>query len=89
MRPIWTGALMFGLVNIPVRLMSAVRGGERLSFRQLHADDLSPIKYLRVCPRDGEEVPWGDVVKGYEYEKGKFVVLTDEDFKAARPRRSA
>jgi len=83
MRPLWNGALTFGLVNIPVRLHSAVQAKERVSFRLLHKEDLSPIRYDRVCQKDGETVGWKDIVKGYEYTKGKFVVLTDEDFKAA------
>ncbi|HEX4682322.1 MAG TPA: Ku protein [Gemmatimonadaceae bacterium] len=83
MRPIWSGALTFGLVNIPVRLHSAVQSKERVSFRLLHKKDLSPIKYERVCQKEGEAVDWKDIVKGYEYSKGKFVVLTDDDFKAA------
>src|SRR4051812_9391111 len=83
MRPLWSGALTFGLVNIPVRLHSAVQAKERVSFRLLHKKDLSPIKYERVCQKEGEAVDWKDIVKGYEYSKGKFVVLTDEDFKAA------
>ena len=83
MRPLWTGALTFGLVNIPVRLHSAVQAKERVSFRLLHKTDLSPIKYERVCQKEGEPVDWKEIVKGYEYTKGKFVVLTDEDFKAA------
>src|SRR5690348_16542948 len=83
MRPLWTGALTFGLVNFPVRLHSAVQGKERVGFRLLHKKDLSPIKYERVCQKEGETVDWKDIVKGYEYSKGKFVVLTDDDFKAA------
>jgi DNA end-binding protein Ku len=83
MRPIWKGSLTFGLVHFPVELHSAVRAGERVSFRQLHKHDLSPIKYQRVCEAEGDVVPWEDIVKGYEYEKGKFVVLDDDDFKAA------
>ena len=83
MRPIWKGALSFGLVNIPVQLFSAIRAGERVSFRLLHKTDQSPIKYERVCQKDGSTVPWSDIVKGYEYTKGKFVVLTDDDFAAA------
>jgi DNA end-binding protein Ku len=62
---------------------SAVRSKERISFRMLHKDDLSPIKYDRVCEAEGVSVPWNEIVKGYEYKKGKFVVLTDEDFKQA------
>jgi DNA end-binding protein Ku len=82
MATIWKGALTFGLVNIPVELKSAVRT-DNISFRLLHEEDLSPVKYERVCQRDGDPVPWSEIVKGYEYEKGKFVVLSDEDFKAA------
>jgi DNA end-binding protein Ku len=83
MRPIWKGALSFGLVNIPVQLYSAVRAGEKVSFRLLHRTDNSPVRYERVCQKEDEVVPWSDIVKGYEYTKGKFVVLTDDDFKAA------
>ena len=83
MRPLWTGALTFGLVNIPVRLHSAVQAKDRVSFRLLHKTDLSPIKYERVCQKEGEPVDWKEIVKGYEYSKGKFVVLDDDDFKAA------
>jgi DNA end-binding protein Ku len=77
----------FGLVNIPVELRTAVRA-DHISFRMLHEEDLSPIKYERVCAADGEPVPWNEIVKGYEYEKGKFVVMTDEDFKAAAIEKS-
>ena len=79
MASIWTGALTFGLVNIPVSLASAVRSVEKTSFRQLHKDDLTPIKLERVCPADGEVVPWNEIVKGYEYTKGKYVVVTPEE----------
>ena len=79
---IWKGSLAFGLVNVPVELKPAVRA-ERISFRQLHEDDLAPIRYERISSSTGEVVPWGEIVKGYEYTKGKFVVLTDEDFRAA------
>jgi DNA end-binding protein Ku len=79
MASIWTGALTFGLVNIPVSLASAVRAAEKTSFRQLHKEDLTPIKYERVCPTDGEVVPWNEIVKGYEYTKGKYVVVTPEE----------
>jgi len=83
MRPIWSGAITFGLVNIPVRLHSAVQLKERVSFRMLHEKDLSPIRYERVCQKEGSAVGWNDLVKGFEYEKGRFVVLTKEDFAAA------
>jgi DNA end-binding protein Ku len=82
MAAIWKGSVAFGLVNIPVELRTAIRS-DHISFRLLHEEDLSPIKYERVCQAEGEPVPWNEIVKGYEYEKGKFVVLTDKDFKAA------
>jgi DNA end-binding protein Ku len=81
-RGIWTGALSFGLVNIPVEVHTAVRDN-RPHFRLLHDKDRSPINYERVCQKEGEAVGWDELVKGYEYEKGRFVVLTKEDFAAA------
>jgi DNA end-binding protein Ku len=81
-RGIWTGALSFGLVNIPVEVHTAVRD-TRPHFRLLHAKDRSPISYERVCQKEGEAVGWNELVKGYEYEKGRYVVLTKEDFAAA------
>lgn len=86
-RPIWKGSIAFGLVNIPVELYTAVRDS-RPHFRMLHADDRSPVRYERVCAREGKPVAWEDVVKGYEYQKGKFVILTKEDFKAAALEKS-
>jgi len=80
MRAIWKGSISFGLVNIPVALQNATRT-EELKFRLLRARDLSPVNYRRVAAVDGEEVPWNEIVKGYEYEKGRFVVLKDEDFR--------
>ena len=82
MAAIWKGSVSFGLVNIPVELRTAVRS-DHISFRMLREEDLSPIKYERVSAADGEPVPWNEIVKGYEYEKGKYVVMTDDDFKAA------
>ena len=81
-RAIWTGALSFGLVNIPVEVHTAVRDS-RPRFRLLHGKDRSPISFERVCQKEGRPVAWQDLVKGYEYEKGRFVVLTKEDFAAA------
>lgn len=80
MRALWKGSISFGLVNIPVSLFPATRR-EELSFRLLRSSDKSPVNYKRVAKVDGREVPWDEIVKGYEYEKGKFVVLKDEDFK--------
>ncbi len=80
MRAIWKGSISFGLVNIPIALYPATRT-EELRFRLLRAKDLSPVNYKRVAETDGKEVPWDQIVKGYEYEKGKYVVLKDDDFK--------
>jgi DNA end-binding protein Ku len=80
MRAIWKGAISFGLVNIPIALYSATRS-EEVKFRLLRAGDLSPVNYKRVAEADGKEVPWDKIVKGYEYDKGKFVVLKDDDFR--------
>jgi DNA end-binding protein Ku len=76
----WNGSISFGLVTIPVALYPATKR-EELSFRLLRKSDQSPVNYKRVAEADGKEVPWDDIVKGYEYEKGKFVVLKEEDFK--------
>src|SRR5918993_888952 len=81
-RSMWKGSLAFGLVNIPVELYSATRD-HRPKFRMLHAKDEAPVKYERVCQREGKPVAWEDLVKGYEYAKGQFVVLTKEDLKTA------
>lgn len=83
MRAIWTGAISFGLVNIPVRLFSASEPKASLDFDMLHKDDLAPIRYARICRADGKEIPYQDIVKGYEYQKGDYVVLSEEDFKQA------
>jgi DNA end-binding protein Ku len=79
MRAIWKGSISFGLVNIPIALYPATRK-EDLKFRLLRKKDLSPVNYKRVAAKDGREVPWDEIVKGYEYEKGKFVVLNEKDF---------
>jgi DNA end-binding protein Ku len=82
MAAIWKGSVSFGLVNIPVELRTAVRS-DHISFRLLNKEDLSPVKYERVSQDEGEPIAWKEIVKGYEYEKGKYVVMTDADFKAA------
>jgi DNA end-binding protein Ku len=79
MRAIWKGAISFGLVNIPISLFPATRR-EELKFHLLRKSDLSPVNYKRVAAADGKEVPWDEIVKGYEHEKGQFVVLNEEDF---------
>jgi len=79
MRAIWNGAISFGLVNIPVGVYSATHS-ERISFHFLHKKDLGRIHNVRVCDIDGEEVAYEDLVKGYEYEKGEYVAMEEEDF---------
>jgi DNA end-binding protein Ku len=82
MRAIWKGSISFSLVNIPIALYPATRR-EEIKFHLLRKKDLSPIKYRRVAETDHQEVPWEEIVKGYEYEKGQFVVIEEEDFKRA------
>lgn len=79
MRPIWNGSISFGLVNIPVRMFSASNTHDGLDLDMLHKDDHSPIRYARICRKDGEEVPWDDIVKGYEYRDGDYIVLTQKE----------
>ena len=81
-RAIWTGAISFGLVNVPVRLYSAIDTTD-LEFTLLHAKDDGPIGYRKVCKEDDKAVPDDEIVKGYEVAKGKYVHVTDEDFAAA------
>ncbi|TLD72524.1 Ku protein [Phragmitibacter flavus] len=80
MRAIWKGSISFGLVNIPIALFPATKT-EDIKFRLLRDKDMSPVNYKRVAAADGKEVPWANIVKGYEHEKGSFVVLKDDDFK--------
>ena len=86
MRALWKGSLNFGLINIPVSMFSAAeeRGGIELDY--LHKEDLTPIRYVRVCTKDGKEIPFQDIVKGYEYKEGAYVVLNEEDFERANLR---
>lgn len=83
-KPIWTGAISFGLLNIPVQLMPAERRVD-LHFRLLDSRDNKRVRYERVNAETGDEVPWKDVVKAYEYDKGSYVVLEEEDLKKAAP----
>lgn len=80
---IWRGSISFGLVTIPVSLFPAEETTARIAFHMLDRRDLSPVKQKRVNASTGEEVPWEEVVKGYEFEPGRWVVLTDDDFRAA------
>lgn len=79
MRALWSGSISFGLINIPVHLYSGVNPHQGIDLDMLHKDDNSPIRYARICRKDGEEVPWEDVVKGYEYREGDYVVLSQKD----------
>ncbi len=83
MRPVWKGSISFGLVYIPISVYPATRE-EKLSFRQLRASDLSPIKYKKVAEADMQEVSADQIVKGFEYERGQYVVLKEEDFEKVR-----
>lgn len=83
-RSIWKGAISFGLISIPVAMYTATENRSP-SFKQLRKGDHSPIRYKRVAEADGEEVPWDDIVKGYEFEKGRYVVFTDEELEAVSP----
>ena len=83
-RAIWKGSISFGLVTVPVSLYSATETTETLSFHLLHAKDGSRIDYKRFCEKEDKEVPWDEIVKGYEHKKGEHVILTDADFEKAR-----
>jgi DNA end-binding protein Ku len=87
MQTIWSGSIAFGLVNIPVKLHSAINS-EEIKFHSLAKEDHSPIRYKRVAESTGKEVPFKDIVKGYEYEKGRFVIIDDADFDKVRPKKS-
>ncbi|HSX29538.1 MAG TPA: Ku protein [Candidatus Saccharimonadales bacterium] len=79
MRPIWNGSISFGLVNIPVRLFSGTNPREGIDLDMLHKTDHAPIRYARICRKDGEEIPWDDIVKGYEYKDGDYIVLSQKE----------
>jgi DNA end-binding protein Ku len=82
-RGLWKGAISFGLVNVPVELFSAEKRSSELDLTMLDKRDLAPVGYKRYNKSTGEDVPWAEIVKGYEYEDGKYVVLSDEDFRRA------
>ena len=84
-RGLWKGAISFGLVNVPVELHSAQKRSSELDLTMLDKRDLAPVGYKRVNKESGKEVPWSDVVKGYEYKDGEYVVLSTEDFRRANP----
>jgi DNA end-binding protein Ku len=86
-RSIWTGAISFGLVNVPVKLYSAV-SKKTVRFHQLHEPDGVRIQQKRVCPADGEEVPWDEIVKGYEISPDRYVVISPEELEALDPKKT-
>jgi DNA end-binding protein Ku len=88
MRAIWNGSISFGLVNIPVRMYSATNPRQGIDLDMLHKDDHQPIRYARICRKDGEEIPWNDIVKGYEYRDGDYVVLTKKDMESIDAQKS-
>jgi DNA end-binding protein Ku len=83
--PIWTGSISFGLVTIPVKLFPAVRADEDVHFHYLHSKDQGRLKNVRKCEVCGKEIPWNETVRGFEYEKGSYVVVDDDELKAMRP----
>ncbi|MGH7196752.1 MAG: Ku protein [Candidatus Saccharimonadales bacterium] len=88
MRAIWNGSISFGLINIPVRMYSAVNPREGIDLDMLHKEDHAPIRYARICRKDGEEIPWNDIVKGYEYQDGDYVVLTQKELESLDVKRT-
>lgn len=88
MRPIWTGSVSFGLVNIPVRMFSGVEHREGIDLNMLHREDHAPIRYARICRKDGQEIAWDDIVKGYEYQDGDYIVLTKKELENLDPEKS-
>lgn len=87
MRSLWKGSISFGLVNIPVKMYVASHERE-FKFVMLHKKDLSQVRYARICKAEDKEIPWEEIVKGYEYEPGEYVVLNEEDFKKANLTKS-
>jgi DNA end-binding protein Ku len=83
-RALWKGSISFGLVTVPIGLVSALEARQELTFNLLHRKDGSRIKQKRFCEEENIEVPWTDVVKGYQYAKGQYVVMTEKDFDRAR-----
>src|ERR1700683_5793109 len=87
-RPVWNGSISFGLLNVPVQISSGERSID-LHFRLLDSRDKKPIRYERINSDTGEEVAWKDIVKAFEYEKGNYVVIPEQELKAAAPALSA
>ncbi|HLZ14755.1 MAG TPA: Ku protein [Candidatus Saccharimonadales bacterium] len=88
MRPTWNGSISFGLVNIPVRMYSGANPREGIDLNMLHKEDHAPIRYARICRKDGEEIPWNDIVKGYEFRDGDYIVLTKKELESIDAKRT-
>ena len=84
-RPIWSGSVSFGLVSVPVKLFSATSPKE-VHFHLLHDKDAARIQQKRVCSKDGQEVPWEHIVKGFEVAKNRYVTVTQDELEKFRPR---
>src|SRR5919106_3920892 len=82
-RGLWKGAISFGLVNVPVELFSAEKRSSEIDLTMLDKRDLAPVGYKRYNKSTGEDVPWSEIIKGYEYEDERYVVLSEEDFRRA------
>lgn len=88
MRVLWNGSISFGLISIPVQLYSGSNPRQGIDLDMLHKADHSPIRYERICRKDGEEVAWDDIVKGYEYRDGDYIVLTQKELDELNPEKS-
>src|SRR5437764_6120454 len=86
-RPIWTGSISFGLVNVPVRLLTATSPKD-VRFHQLHETDGARVQQRRVCSADGEEVPYDEIVKGYEITSGQYVIIDPDELAGLDPEAS-
>lgn len=86
MRAIWSGSISFGLINIPVALLSASTS-DGLNFDLIHKSDYCPINYARVCRSTGKEIPYSEIARAYQYKKGKYVIVEDEDFEKANVKK--
>lgn len=88
MRPIWNGSISFGLVSIPVQLYSASNPRQGIDLDMLHKTDHAPIRYARMCTKEGEEVAWDDIVKGFEYQEGNYLILTPKELEELDTKKS-
>lgn len=84
MHTMWKGSISFGLVNIPIKMFSSTDDKD-VKFKYLHKECRTPIKQQRVCPTCEKEIEWNDIVKGFEYEPGRFVIIDEEDMEAIKP----